>query len=101
MTQFLVILPQTLSHAVSIKETFLFNVNLHVVSELCECMCVRLTGSVWLHGDSSRGMREHTQSVSCCALLLEGVPLEINTMEVYFSAETKGVPNNLVPGTHL
>lgn len=54
------------------------------VSIVCACVCgSQLTGSVWLHGDCRSGVREQAESVSCCALLLEGVPLEINTMDVH------------------
>lgn len=46
-------------------------------------------------------MREKAHGVTCCALLLEGVPLKINTMDVHFCTQPKGVPTNFVPGTHL
>ena len=65
-------------------------------------VCVKgLTRSVWLHGDSGRGVREQVDGVPRCALLLEGVPLEINTVDVHLSAQPKGVPRYFVPGTHV
>ena len=62
---------------------------------------IRPTRGVRLHGGSSSGVREQAESVTSCVLLLEGVPLEINTMHVHLCAEPKGVPPYVVPGTHV
>lgn len=49
-------------------------------------MFVRLTRGVWLHLHSSCGVREEIEGVPRGALLLEGVPLEINTVDVHLGA---------------
>lgn len=61
----------------------------------------RLTGRVRMHGDSSGGVWEQADGVPCCAMLIEGVPLEINTVDVHLRAQPKGVPPHCVPGTHI
>lgn len=60
-----------------------------------------LTRSVWLHGNRRSCVREQVESVSCCALLLEGVPLKKNAMDVHLCTQPEGVPSDLVPGAHL
>lgn len=46
-------------------------------------------------------MGEQVESVSCRALLAEGIPLEMHPMDVHLRAKPKGVPHDFVSSTHL
>jgi len=58
-----------------------------------------LTTDIWLHGHSDCSVWEQAQRVTCCALSLERVALEVNTMHVYLCAKSHEMPS--YPGVLL